>query len=163
MVDLVVDLTGGGMIDDLPAAKRLLVESAMQTLIVSRALFAMFIESRDPELASRHATQATTLHRALCTLGLERHEREINLESYLATKARENRSDNANPNRSDLASADVMVDASRGEGGAPDSCPSTPLGASPSFSHHEKMGVAEPDGKQDQTNEPTPQPTGEPT
>jgi hypothetical protein len=89
MVDLVTDLTGGGAIEDLPAGKRLLIESAMQTLVASRAMFAMFVESRDVELASRMATQATTLHRALVTLGLERLEREINLGAQLRERARE--------------------------------------------------------------------------
>jgi hypothetical protein len=93
MVDLVVDLTGGGTIEDLPAGKRLLVESAMQTLVASRAMFAMFVETRDTDLASRMATQATTLHRALTTLGLERIAKEIDLSTYLAQKSAENRGD----------------------------------------------------------------------
>jgi hypothetical protein len=101
MVDLVVDLTGGGTIEDLPAGKRLLVESAMQTLVASRAMFAMFVETRDTELASRMATQATTLHRALTTLGLERPERVIDLSTYL--KAREESAGDANGGDPDTA------------------------------------------------------------
>jgi hypothetical protein len=102
MVDLVVDLTGGGTIEDLPAGKRLLVESAMQTLVASRAMFAMFVESRDVELASRMATQATTLHRALTTLGLERRAKEVDLAAYLREKAREDRAEKPNGDGPDM-------------------------------------------------------------
>jgi hypothetical protein len=89
MVDMASDLTGGGTIEDLSTGKRLLLEAAMQTLVASRALFAMFVESRDPEIASRFATQATALDRALTKLGLERVSREIDLSTYLREKAAE--------------------------------------------------------------------------
>jgi hypothetical protein len=93
MVDMASDLTGGGTIEDLSTGKRLLLEAAMQTLVASRALFAMFVESRDPEIASRFATQATALDRALTKLGLERVAKELDLSTYLAQKASEKSSE----------------------------------------------------------------------
>ena len=120
MVDLVTDLTGGGTIEDVPAAKRLLLESAMQTLVASRAMFAMFVETRDVELASRMATQLTALHRVLLTLGLEKFKREIDLAAYLEQKARENRAGRANGGDPDAdpTDADDRAPVANGDGGA---------------------------------------------
>jgi hypothetical protein len=142
MIDLIHDLTGGGTIDDLPAAKRLLVESALQTVVASRAMFAIFIETRDPELASRMATQATTLHRALTTLGLDRISREIDLGTYLATKDTENRAQRANgdtPNN-DSAGASFVPPAAHGGGdGDGEVARSAPLVVlNPSSDHEEE-------------------------
>ena len=46
----------------------------------------MFVETRDPDIASRMATQATTLYRTLSTLGLERVAKEVNLAAYIESK-----------------------------------------------------------------------------
>jgi hypothetical protein len=137
MLDLVADLTGGGTIEDLPAGKRLLLESAMQTVVASRALFAMFIETRDCELASRMATQATTLHRALVTLGLERVARELDLTTYLEQKAAQDRADAPNAAAPDPSIESTSKVANRdGEGAAL----SHPQGGAP---HHDSPAGAE--------------------
>jgi hypothetical protein len=54
------------------------------------------------------ATQATTLHQALTTLGVERASRDLDLADYLESKEAEARAQGANGNDPDVPSADVL-------------------------------------------------------
>ena len=78
---------GLGGTDRVTPQKRIIIEDLCGVGIALRATLALFLQSNDPELASRIATLAGARRASLVALGLERLEKEIDLKTYLAQRS----------------------------------------------------------------------------
>lgn len=119
-------ITALGGPDDLTPQRRVIVEDLAAVGIALRAQLMLFLSGAEGEHASRIGTLASVRRASLTALGLERREREIDLQAYLTQRTAENRSGATNANDPDPSSASACNAAPRGdEGGAPGSlsCP----------------------------------------
>ena len=75
-----------GGADRVTPQKRIIIEDLCAVGIALRGTLALFLQSNDPELASRIATLAGARRASLVALGLERLEKEIDLKTYLVQR-----------------------------------------------------------------------------
>jgi hypothetical protein len=75
--------------------RRMIIEDLAAMGITLRATLALFLQSSDSELVSKISALASARRASLQALGLERISKELDLTTYLAQKAAENRADGA--------------------------------------------------------------------
>ena len=126
----VLEALGGA--DHVSPQRRVIVEDLARVGVALRGTLAAYVRTEDPELASKVGSLASVRRALLTAIGLERREKELDLQSYLTQRTAENRSGATNGGESDESPADAMIDAPAAtEGGArPGSTPS-PSGRRP--------------------------------
>jgi hypothetical protein len=85
-----------GGIENISEQRMVLIQDTARLGLVLRAVVARFLQGDgDADLASKVGTLASARRASLQALGLERISKELDLTTYLAQKAAENRADGA--------------------------------------------------------------------
>jgi hypothetical protein len=68
--------------------RKVIIEDVVRIGVALKALLALFVQAEvpDPEIASKLGTLAASRRAGLQACGLERHEREVSLRDYLASR-----------------------------------------------------------------------------
>ena len=86
-----------GGVENVSPQRLALIQDATRVGLVMRAVLARFLQGDgDPELASKVATMASTRRALLSALGLERVQKELDLHTYIASKASEDAAQRGN-------------------------------------------------------------------
>ena len=87
----IIESLGGA--DAIPPTKRALIEDAVSVGIALRGELARYLQSRDPDAASRVGTLAAARRQSFALIGLEPPKNEVPaLDAYLRTRAGDSQS-----------------------------------------------------------------------
>ena len=85
MAEIIASLGGA---DAIPPTKRALIEDAVSVGVALRGELGRYLQSGDPDAASRVGTLAAVRRQSLALIGLELHEDEVPaLDAYIRTRA----------------------------------------------------------------------------
>jgi hypothetical protein len=110
-----------GGLNAVSPQRRVLIEDLVAIGLALRATLALFLQSSDPELASKVGTLAAARRASLQALGLERVAKELDLNAHLAKYEREDRAQDASDSDPDssIESTSDVANCGNGEGAAP--------------------------------------------